>query len=856
MIVCARKPQDLPVACCLVLASASMLDGQPKIVTWHNDNARTGQNLSETILTPANVRAASFGKLFVLAVDGKVDAQPLYVPALSIPGQGTHNVLYVETEHDTAYAFDGDNGALLKQVSLIGSGETTSDDRGCDQVTPEIGITATPVIDPAMGPHGTVYVVAMTKDQSGNYHQRLHALDLTTLAEEFSGPVEIAATYPGSQGAEKKNSGDTFQTFLPSQHEDRAALLLLNGAVYTSWTSHCDAGPYTSWVIGYNETNLAQTTVLNLVPNGSEGGIWASGSGPQADAAGNVYLPIGNGTFDTQLNGSGFPVSGDYGNGYVRMTTSGGKLAVADYFTMSNTTSESNGDTDLGSGGGMLLPPLNDSGGHSRNLAVVAGKDSNIYVMDRTNLGKFNPNTDEIYQQLSGVLSGGVWSSPAWFNGTLYYGDQGNALKAFAFSNGLFGTSPSSQTSINLTYPGTTPSISANGTSNGIVWAYENSGPAVLHAYAASNLANELYNSNQAANGRDQFGDGNKFMVPTVVNGKVYVGTTNGVGVFGLLPLPLALQPPTANGQVDVAYSSTLVAAGGTPPYTFSISSGSLPSGLTLNASTGAITGTPTTAGKMSFTATVTDSRSPTPQTANSNASINIAATVGPILKINGNSTELSGVTNGSIVKPSIAPSGFNGTVVSKGAGSVNFRSAQGGNGVYFLSCCSNTNNAYFKFTGATIGNIFTMSQGSISFSLVSRYTFAQRKTTAASARSAFDVRDGNGTHLFYFLTQIVSKRLVFTYAAVGVGAYYYAPTGTEDALFGNGVSLNITLTWSGKTLQLYLNDSLVKSVPFTATTPNWTAASNFDFGAYEYLTFGGYKSLDDVISEFTVSMP
>jgi hypothetical protein len=765
MIVCPRKPLDLAVACCLVLASASMLDGQPKIVTWHNDNARTGQNLSETILTPANVRPASFGKLFVLAVDGKVDAQPLYVPTLSIPEQGTHNVLYVETEHDSAYAFDADTGVLLKHVSLIESGETTSDDRGCGQVTPEIGITATPVIDPAMGPHGTIYVLAMTKDQSGNYHQRLHALDLTTLAEEFSGPMEIAATYPGSQGAEKKNSTDTFQTFLPSQHEDRAALLLLNGAVYTSWTSHCDAGPYTSWVIGYNETNLAQTTVLNLVPNGREGGIWASGSGPQADAAGNVYLSIGNGTFDTQLNGSGFPVSGDYGNGYVRMTTSGGKLAVADYFTMSNTTSESNSDTDLGSGGGMLLPPLNDSGGHSRNLAVVAGKDSNIYVMDRTNLGKFNPSTDEIYQQLSGVLSGGVWSSPAWFNGTLYYGGQGNALKAFAFSNGRFGTSPSSQTSINFTYPGTTPSISANGTSNGIVWAYENSGAAVLHAYEASNLENELYNSNQAAGGRDQFGDGNKFMVPTVVNGKVYVGTTNGVGVFGLLRAGLRM-----------------------------------------------------------------------------------------IIK--GNSSEVSGTQNGSIVTPSTAPRGFTGAVVSNGSGSVNFTSAQSGDGVYFLNCCSNTNNTYFRFTGATIGNIFNMSQGSISFKLVSRYTFAQRKASAASARCAFDVRDGNGTHLFYFLTQIVSQHLVFTYAAGGVGAYHYAPAGTEDALFGNGVSLNVTLTWSGNTLQLYLNNSMVKSVPFTATTPNWTAASNFDFGAYEYLTFGGYKSLDDVINAFTVSMP
>jgi hypothetical protein len=610
---------DLAAVCCLALASASMLYGQASVLTWHNDTARTGQNLSETTLTPANVQAASFGKLFVLAVDGKVDAQPLYVPALAIPANGVHNVVYVVTEHDSAYAFDADLGTLLKQVSLLGSGETTSDDRGCGQVTPEIGITATPVIDPAMGPHGTIYVVAMTKDQSGNYHHRLHALDLTTLAEEFGGPVEIAATYPGASGAEKKNATDTVQTFLPSQHEDRSALLLLNGVVYTSWTSHCDAGPYTSWVIGYNETNLSQTTVLNLVPNGSEGGIWASGSGPQADAAGNVYLPIGNGTFDTQLTGNGFPVNNDYGNGYVRMSTSGGKLAVADYFTMTNTVSESNADTDLGSGGGMLLPPLNDSTGHSRQLAVAAGKDSNIYVMDRTNLGKFNPSTDEIYQQLSGVLSGGVWSSPAWFNGNLYYGAQGNVLKAFAFANGLFGTNPASQTSLSFTYPGTTPSISANGTSNAIVWAAENTSPAVLHAYNAANLATELYNSNQAANGRDQFGAGNKFIVPTVVNGKVYVGTTNGVGVFGLLSdFSLKITPASQTVAVPGATTYTVTVTGengfnGAVNFTVSglpaATTGSfLPTSVTGSGSTTLTVQTNTGAPAGTFTVTVTGS--------------------------------------------------------------------------------------------------------------------------------------------------------------------------------------------------------------------------------------------------------
>jgi hypothetical protein len=551
------KPRRTALLGGMAVFCAAALYSQPSVLTWHNDNSRTGQNLQETILTTANVNVSTFGKLFTIGVDGLVDGQPLYVPGLTIPGQGVHNVLYIATEHDSVYAVDADNGTVLKQVTLLVGSETTSDDRGCGQVTPEIGVTATPVIDPHSGPHGTIYVVAMSKLTSGStvtYYQRVHALDLTTLAEEFGGPVEVAATYPGT-GSES--------TFVPAQHKDRAALLLANGIVYTSWSSHCDGGSYTSWVIGYNESTLSQETVLNLVPNGAQGGIWGSGSGPQADAAGNVYVPIGNGTFsngatNSQLNGSGFPANGNYGNAYVKMSSSGGQLAVADYFTMSNSNAESGTDTDLGSGGGMLLPPLNDTNGHSRNLAVVAGKDGNIYVMDTSGLGKFNPNADEMYQQLTGVLPGGMWGSPAWFNGTLYYGDSGNALKAFAFSNGTFETSTGSQTSVTFPYPGTTPSISANGTSNGIVWATVGSGSAVLHAYNASNLSEELYNNNQAATGRDQFGNGNKFVFPTIVNGKVYVASIDGVNnkpgsvaAFGLLgepPAAVSVSPNSGGG--------------------------------------------------------------------------------------------------------------------------------------------------------------------------------------------------------------------------------------------------------------------------------------------------------------------
>jgi hypothetical protein len=543
-----RNRLHLAIVYGVTLACIAKLGAQPSVLTWHNDSSRTGQNLQETILTPTNVKSSTFGKLFVMNVDGKVDAQPLYVPSVTIPGQGVHNVLYVVTEHDSAYAFDADNGTQLWKVSALGAGETTSDDHGCGQVTPEIGLTATPAIDLQSGPHGTMYAVAMTKDGSGHYHQRLHALDLTTGAELFNGPMEIQATYPGS-GAEN--------TFRPGQHVERPGLLIVNGVVYTTWGSHCDGGPYTAWVIGYNETTLAQVNVLNLTPNGSEGGIWAAGSGLASDANGNLYLLTGNGTFDTTLTAGGLPNKGDYGNAFVKISTASGTLAVTDYFTMLNTTSESNGDVDLGSGGLMLLPPLSDSLGTLRSLVVGAGKDSNIYILDKSNMGKFSPSADAIYQQMSSALPGGVWSSPAWSNGTLYYGDQGNPLKAFRFANGFFQTPASSKSTHSFTYPGTTPSISANGTSNGIVWAAENTNPATLHAYDATNLATELYNSNQAANGRDHFGSGNKFIVPTVVNGKVYVGTTNGVAALGLL-CSYAIAPQSATVPANGATTQTV----------------------------------------------------------------------------------------------------------------------------------------------------------------------------------------------------------------------------------------------------------------------------------------------------------
>ena len=499
------------------------------VTTYHNDIARTGQNTTETILTQANVNSTMFGLLRNLPVDGLVDAEPLYLSQLSIGGT-VHNVVFVATEHDSVYAFDSDTGTQLWKVSLLGSGETTSDDRGCGQVTPEIGITSTPVIDRTAGAHGILYAVAMSKNGS-TYFQRLHALDITTGAELQGGPVTVQATYPGT--GDNSSGGEV--VFDPKQYEERAALLLLNGVIYMSWASHCDIQPYTGWIMGYNQTTLAQTAVLNLTPNGSEGSIWQSGGGLAADAQGNIYALVANGTFDTTLDTNNFPSKQDYGNGFVKVSTTNGSLKVADYFNMMNTTSESGSDTDLGSGGPMVLPDQSYGTASILNLAVGAGKDGNFYVVDRNNMGKWHANSNNVYQELAGAVPNGVFGVPAYFNNTVYYCDVNATLKSFSISNGKLSTTPV-QTGASFTYPGVLPSVSANGTSNGIVWGIENTGTAVLHAFAANNLTQELYNSNQASGGRDQFGGGNKFVTPMIADGKVFAPTSNSVAVFGLLP--------------------------------------------------------------------------------------------------------------------------------------------------------------------------------------------------------------------------------------------------------------------------------------------------------------------------------
>lgn len=518
----------------LTLAVVAPLAAQPNVLTYHNDVHRTGQNLAETTLTTSNVTSATFGKLFLVTLDGVVDAQPLYVAGVSIPNQGTHNVLIVATENDSLYALDADTGAQLWKVSLLATGETPSDDRGCSQVTPTIGITSTPVIALKAGTtEGAIYAVAMSKDASGNYHQRLHRRSLAAGAA-LTAAVEVTAQYPGNG----EDSSGGYVMFDPAQYKERSGLLQLNGVIYLAWASHCDIQPYTGWVMGYNGTTLAQTSVINVTPNGpgGEGAIWGAGAGLAADSNGYIYFLDANGTFDTTLNSQGFPTNGDFGNAFIKLSTAGNQLTVADYFTMYNTVAESDADEDLGSGGALILPDMTDANGTVQHLAIGAGKDSNIYLVNTNNMGKFSPTGDSaIYQELDGALPGGIWSMPAYYQGRVYFGAVGGPIRAFQFSKALLSPTPTSTTGTTFPYPGATPSISANGTKNGILWAVENNSPAVMHAYLASNLSQELYNTSQAAGGRDQFGNGNKFMAPTIANGKVYVGTPSGVAAFGLL---------------------------------------------------------------------------------------------------------------------------------------------------------------------------------------------------------------------------------------------------------------------------------------------------------------------------------
>jgi hypothetical protein len=527
-----------PITCCFLifLGLALPAAAQVNVIMQHNDRLRSGANLSESILTPASVNSTTFGKKFAYTVDGYVYAQPLYLSQVNIPKLGLHNVVYVVTEHDSVYAFDADsnsgaNSAPLWKTSLTNAanGVTTvsSGDAGCGDLVPEIGITGTPAIDPVAK---TIYFVAKTKEK-GTFVQRLHALDATTGLERPNSPVEIQATVAGT-GAGSVNGQISFDSLTEGQ---RPGLLLMSGVVYIGWASHCDRGPYHGWLLGYDKKTLKQVAVFNSTPNGGLGGFWASGSGLAGDAAANaIFAVTGNGTFDA--NNSGL----DYGESILRLDRASGSFGVSDFFTPNNAQSLNNGDTDLGSGGVLLLPN-GPAGVPHQQLLIESGKQGSIYLVDRNAMGHFNSKNNSQIVQFIPFALGNVFSMPAWWNNRVYFGGSGDNLKVFNFDpqGRKLVTSPSSQSPSPFGPPGTTPSISAKGNTNAIVWAlqtdaYASNGPAVLHAYNALNLATELYNSNQKAS-RDALPGAVKFAVPTIANGKVYVGTQQQLTVFGLL---------------------------------------------------------------------------------------------------------------------------------------------------------------------------------------------------------------------------------------------------------------------------------------------------------------------------------
>ena len=511
--------------------------GLAVVATYHNDNARTGQNLLETTLTPDNVNAKQFGKLYSFPVDGYVYAQPLYLPQVAVPGNGLHNVVIVATQHDSVYAFDSDSPAAapLWKVNFLNpdAGVTTlsAADVNASDILPEIGITSTPVIDVASN---TIYVVAATKENGAFYH-RLHALDIASGAEKFGGPQTLQATYPGTA----QDGHDGVLNFGSRFQLQRAALLLSKGRIYIAFASNADSGLYHGWVIAYDATTLRQTGAWVSTPNGYQGGIWMSGCGISADKEGHLYLSTANGPFDAFGEQPGV----NYSDSVVKLQPGAHGISAVDFFTPYNQAKMAEDDLDLGSAGVLLLP---EQAGPFPHQAITSGKNGHIYLLNRDSLGGYHPGkgNPQVLQEVSGLQQ--QMGTPAYWNGRVYFGagisPKKDSIKAFALRNGKLSATPVSQTAAITHLTRSTVSVSGNGNSNGIVWAMDgdayfapHQGAAVLHAYDATNLSRELYNSNQRF-ARDNPGQSSKFTVPTVADGKVFVGGASQLSVYGLLP--------------------------------------------------------------------------------------------------------------------------------------------------------------------------------------------------------------------------------------------------------------------------------------------------------------------------------
>ena len=544
------------------------------VLSYHNDSSSSGDNLSETILTPANVNVPSFGRLFTVTVDGQVYAQPLIMTGVSIktgPNRGLHDMAFVVTEHDSIYAIDANVGTVLWHDSFINpSAQVTtvpSADCNCTDISPEYGITSTPVINPTLK---AIYVAVRTKEViSGvdHYIYRLHALSLSDGSEKFGGPVVIADTTlsggvfgyvsgPTVRGTGVGGDGTTVP-FNALRELQRPALTIANGSVYLAFGSQCDHGPYHGWLLGYNLSTLQPTAVFNTTPNGTEGAIWMSGGRISTDSTGNLFLQVGNGSFNANTPPGAFPADGDYGQSVLRIVldpnstpshpnVNGWGLKVADFFTPFNEAILNQNDRDVGAGGLLLLP---DSMGSAAtpHLMVGGGKEGRIYLLNRDNLGRFDPNTDHVVQEL--LLPDGIFDTPALFGNSIYFAAafrHGEPATAYSIINAVLSSAPTSQSHDLFFFPGSTASISANGSTNGIVWDVDKSS-AQLRAYNATNYALELYTSARAPGGRDLLGTATKFAVPTVANGRVYVGTASALVVYGLLGPTTTLPQPQAD---------------------------------------------------------------------------------------------------------------------------------------------------------------------------------------------------------------------------------------------------------------------------------------------------------------------
>jgi hypothetical protein len=523
------------LACCLAAVTTAQRPAAkpilPVIATAQYDNARTGANRVESILTPQNVNASQFGRVAWLPVDGDVYAQPLYIPQLEIPGKGLRNVFFIATEKDSIYAFDADaiSTEPLWQVSFVDAKKNISPvaarDVSCPFIDPDIGITSTPVIDLSSK---TLYALARTREAAnGNwvFRQKLHALDIATGAEKFGGPVIIRGTYQG----EKSLLSRGVTEFDPLRENQRAALLLAKGNVFITWASSCDIGPYYGWVMSYDARTLKQTGVLNVAPGAKESGIWQADAGPAADGNGDVYLITGNGKFTAASGGR------DYGDSVLKIALTPNGLAVRDYFTPADQEQLNDSDGDFGSGSPLLLP---DQPVPHPHLLLAAGKSAKLYELDRDSLGHFHQGDDSNAVQ---VVPAGAQSfgAPAYWNGHVFYFLMKDYLRDYALQNGRLSTQPVAKSTTNIKDPGT-PAISANGGKNGIVWILStkvwngSDQPAILFAYDAANVSRELYNSTQNPT-RDRAGNALRFTIPTIANGRVYVPTKRRIDVYGLL---------------------------------------------------------------------------------------------------------------------------------------------------------------------------------------------------------------------------------------------------------------------------------------------------------------------------------